>query len=60
MANATAGAGKGGDFMSKLGRVYTVYTGGFIAFILLMAILSALGVPNVVIGYRESIHCFCL
>ncbi|WP_374622381.1 sodium:solute symporter family protein [Devosia sp.] len=37
--------------MSNLGRVYTIYTGGFIAFIILMAILSALGVPNVVIGY---------
>ena len=28
-----------------------MYTGGFIAFIILMAILSALGVPNRVIGY---------
>jgi cation/acetate symporter len=45
------GSAKGGDFISNLGRIYTVYTGGFIAFIILMAILSALGVPNVVIGY---------
>src|SRR5690606_3933207 len=41
----------GGDFISNLGRIYTIYTGGFIGFIILMAILSALGVPNVIIGY---------
>ncbi len=40
-----------GDFISNLGRIYGIYTGGFIAFIILMAILSAIGVPNVVIGY---------
>jgi cation/acetate symporter len=48
MANTTAG---GGDFVSNLGRIYGIYTGGFIAFIILMAILSSLGVPNRVIGY---------
>jgi len=47
---ATTTANKG-DFLSNLGRIYTIYTGGFIAFILLMAILSAAGVPNKVIGY---------
>ena len=51
MASETTGGAGGGDFISNLGRVYTIYTGGFIAFIILMAILSALGVPNVVIGY---------
>jgi cation/acetate symporter len=39
------------SFTSNLGRVYATYTGGFIAFIILMAILSGLGVPNRVIGY---------
>jgi cation/acetate symporter len=48
MANISAGKG---DFLSNLGRVYTIYTGGFIAFVVLMAILSAMGVPNKVIGY---------
>lgn len=48
MANTTAG---GGDFTSNLGRIYGIYTGGFVAFIVLMAILSAMGVPNVIIGY---------
>ena len=52
MANTTAtGTAGGGDFTSNLGRIYSIYTGGFIAFIILMAILSALGVENVVIGY---------
>lgn len=42
----------GGDsFTANLNKVYTLYTGGFIAFIILMAILNALGVPNVIIGY---------
>jgi cation/acetate symporter len=41
----------GSDFTSNLGRIYGIYTGGFIAFIILMAILSAVGVPNRVIGY---------
>ncbi|MCO5163733.1 MAG: cation acetate symporter [Mesorhizobium sp.] len=48
MANTTA---SGGDFTSNLGRIYGIYTGGFIAFIILMAILSAMGVPNRIIGY---------
>ena len=48
MANTTSG---GGDFTSNLGRIYGIYTGGFIAFIVLMAIISAMGVPNRIIGY---------
>ena len=48
MATTTSG---GGDFTSNLGRIYTIYTGGFIAFIILMAILNAIGVPNRIIGY---------
>jgi cation/acetate symporter len=48
MATTTSG---GGDFTSNLGRIYGIYTGGFIAFVILMAILSAMGVPNRIIGY---------
>jgi len=48
MANTTV---SGGDFTSNLGRIYGIYTGGFIAFIILMAILSAMVVPNRIIGY---------
>ncbi|MFM2128972.1 MAG: hypothetical protein RL477_518, partial [Pseudomonadota bacterium] len=40
-----------GDFTSNLGRVYTMYTGGFIGFVILLAILEQVGVPNRIIGY---------
>lgn len=42
---------KSGDFMNNLGRVYTIYTGGFIAFVLFIAMLERVGVPNQVLGY---------
>ena len=38
-------------FLANLGRVYGIYTGGFLAFIILVAILEQLGVPNRVLGY---------
>jgi cation/acetate symporter len=40
-----------GDFTSNLGRVYSIYTGGFAAFVILVAILEQLGVPNRILGY---------
>jgi len=40
-----------GDFISNLGRIYGIYTGGFIGFTLVLAVLEQLGVPNRVIGY---------
>jgi cation/acetate symporter len=39
------------DFTKQLGRLYGTYTGGFIAFIILLAILEQVGVPNRVLGY---------
>jgi cation/acetate symporter len=51
MANTAVTAPGRGDFLSNLGRIYGIYTGGFIAFIVLMAIISALGVPNRIVGY---------
>ncbi|MDP2356445.1 MAG: sodium:solute symporter family protein [Beijerinckiaceae bacterium] len=41
----------GGDFVSNLGKVYAIYTGGFAAFVVLIAILEQLGVPNRILGY---------
>ena len=38
-------------FYKQLGRMYGTYTGGFIAFIVLLAILEQVGVPNKVLGY---------
>lgn len=44
--------GKGsGDFTDNVGRIYLIYTGGFAAFVLLLAALEQLGVSNQVIGY---------
>jgi cation/acetate symporter len=39
------------DFTKQLGRLYGTYTGGFIGFIILLAILEQVGVPNRVLGY---------
>ncbi len=46
-----ADAAKGGDFTSNLGRVYTIYTGGFAAFVIFLYILERAGVSNAMIGY---------
>jgi len=40
-----------GDFISNLGKIYGLYTGGFFAFVIFLAILEQLGVPNQWIGY---------
>lgn len=39
-----------GRFIDNIGRVYAIYTGGFLAFILLMAVLEQLGVGADTIG----------
>ncbi len=41
----------GGGFIDNLGKIYTMYTGGFFAFVLFLALLEQLGVPNRFIGY---------
>ncbi len=48
---ATEAKAGGGDFTSGLGRIYAIYTGGFLAFIILVAILERAGVPNKILGY---------
>ena len=47
---ATQAAGSN-DFIKNLGRMYGTYTGGFLAFIILVAILEQVGVPNRILGY---------
>jgi cation/acetate symporter len=39
------------DFIKNLGKMYGTYTGGFVAFIVLLAILEKVGVPNKILGY---------
>ncbi len=41
----------GGDFTSNLGRIYGIYTGGFVTFVVIIGILEQLGVPNQILGY---------
>lgn len=48
MATQTVGSS---DFIKNLGRMYGTYTGGFIGFIVLLAILEQVGVPNKILGY---------
>lgn len=48
---ATQSSAANADFYKNLGRMYGTYTGGFIAFIILLAILEQVGVPNRILGY---------
>jgi cation/acetate symporter len=48
---ATQASGGTGDFIKNLGKMYGTYTGGFIGFIIFLAILEQVGVPNKVLGY---------
>jgi cation/acetate symporter len=47
MATQTAGSS---DFIKNLGKMYGTYTGGFIGFIILLAILEQAGVSNKILG----------
>jgi cation/acetate symporter len=38
-------------FFSQLKRYYSLYTGGFIGFVVMLAILEQMGVPNKILGY---------
>src|SRR5688572_21299348 len=49
MATQTTGASDA--FYKQLGRMYGTYAGGFIAFVIFLAILEKVGVPNKVLGY---------
>ncbi len=48
MATQTSG---GDDFINNLGKIYGLYAGGFLAFVIFLAILEQVGVPNKVLGY---------
>ena len=50
MANTNTGSG-GGGFLGNLGKIYLGYTGGFIVFTLILAVLEQMGVSNAIIGY---------
>ncbi len=48
---ATQTAAERTTFVKSLGRLYGLYTGGFVGFILLLAIMEQVGVPNRILGY---------
>ena len=48
MANASTGSS---SFLANLGKIYVSYTGAFIGFTILLAILEQVGMPNKWIGY---------
>jgi cation/acetate symporter len=48
---ATQTSAESAAFYRNLGRMYGTYTGGFLAFIILLAILEQVGVPNRILGY---------
>ena len=48
---ATERPASSGDFISNLGKIYGIYTGGFFGFVILLAILEQVGVSDTIIGY---------
>ena len=46
-----ATTGGSSDFIKNLGRMYGTYTGAFVGFIILIALLELAAVPNRVLGY---------
>jgi cation/acetate symporter len=47
----SASTGGKDPFIASLGKIYAGYTGGFAAFVVLLAILEQMGVPDRIIGY---------
>ena len=41
----------GKSFLDNLGKIYAMYTGGFIVFVILLAIGEKMGMSNAAIGY---------
>ena len=41
----------GRGFLDKLGKIYALYTGGFIVFVVILAVAEQMGMPSTAIGY---------
>jgi cation/acetate symporter len=49
MASESKVGGRG--FLDNLGKIYAIYTGGFFGFVLILAVLEQMGLPQKYIGY---------
>ena len=49
--NASGGMQSGSDFKKQLNKVYTWYTGGFLTFVIVLAIAEQMGLPRNWIGF---------
>ena len=49
--NASGGTQSGSDFKKQLNKVYAWYTGGFLAFVIVLAIAEQMGLPRNWIGF---------
>ncbi len=47
-------------FIENLGKIYGFYTVGFLVFVVIMAVLEQIGVPNKVIGYLFIAMTICI
>jgi len=47
----SSSTGEKDPFIAQLGKIYAGYTGGFAVFVVLLAILEQMGVPDRIIGY---------
>ena len=46
-----AGAAANSSFLNNLGRIYGIYTGTFVGFVIVIGILEFFGVPDKILGY---------
>ena len=46
-----AGAAANSNFLNNLGRIYGIYTGTFLGFVVVIGILEFFGVPDKILGY---------
>ncbi|MCA0449050.1 MAG: cation acetate symporter [Proteobacteria bacterium] len=46
-----AGAAANSSFLQNLGRIYSIYTGTFVGFVIFLGILEFFGVPDRILGY---------
>ena len=54
-----SGGGSNADFKKALNKVYAWYTGGFLTFVVILAIAEQMGLGRAMIGYIFWVQPFC-